>query len=157
MGQSVSLVVPGFLSSYALVFGLYWGEGAMSRSSTVWIATVISMHTFPSACPSILLEISRFGLHEIMSTLFFGVGGGELGDSSSVSLFLLFKEPLNFQLAFGVCWRFFFSIFAGLLVFVLAVKCCSIFLSRMSLPIMEGTKFVEIVRRLFVLRRVVIT
>ena len=46
-----------------------------------------------------LLGISLFGPHEIMSTLFFGIGGGELGDSSSVSLFLLFEEPLVFQFA----------------------------------------------------------
>lgn len=37
-----------------------------------------------------------------MSTLFFGAGGVELGDSSSVSLFLLFEKPLVFWLAFGV-------------------------------------------------------
>ena len=72
------------------------GEGALLRSSRVWIATVISMHTFPSVCPLILLGISGFGPHEIMSTLFFGAGGGELGDSSSVSLFLLFEGPLTF-------------------------------------------------------------
>ncbi|KAF2574660.1 hypothetical protein F2Q70_00004491 [Brassica cretica] len=40
--------------------------------------------------------------HEIMSTLFFGAGGGELGDSGSVSLLLLFEEPLAFRLDFGV-------------------------------------------------------
>ena len=37
-----------------------------------------------------------------MLTLFFGAEGGELGDSSSVSLFLLFEELLIFRLVFGV-------------------------------------------------------
>ncbi|KAF2538898.1 hypothetical protein F2Q68_00021351 [Brassica cretica] len=37
-----------------------------------------------------------------MSTLFFCVGGGELGDSGLVSLLLLFEEPLVFRLDFGV-------------------------------------------------------
>ena len=37
-----------------------------------------------------------------MSTLFFAAGGGELGDSGSVSLFILFEKPLVFRLAFGV-------------------------------------------------------
>ena len=74
----------------------------MLRFSNMRIVTVISMHTFPSVSPSTLLGISLFGPHEIMWTLFFGAGGGELGDSSSVSLVLLFEEPLVFRLAFGV-------------------------------------------------------
>ncbi|KAF3540992.1 hypothetical protein F2Q69_00021513 [Brassica cretica] len=37
-----------------------------------------------------------------MSTLLFCAGGGELGDSGSVSLLLLFEEPLVFRLDFGV-------------------------------------------------------
>ena len=37
-----------------------------------------------------------------MSTLFFGAGGGELGDSGSISLLLLFDETLTFRLDFGV-------------------------------------------------------
>ena len=60
------------------------------------IATVISMQTFPAVCPSISSGISFFCPHEIMSILFFGAGGGELGDSSSVFLPLLFEEPFTF-------------------------------------------------------------
>ncbi|XP_013713649.1 keratin, type II cytoskeletal 2 epidermal-like [Brassica napus] len=37
-----------------------------------------------------------------MSTLFFGAGGGELSDSCSISLPLLFVETLDFRLDFGV-------------------------------------------------------
>ena len=68
----------------------------------MWIATIISMQIFPSVCPSILLGVSLFCPHEIMSTIFFGAGGGEQGDSSSVYLLLLFEEPLVLRLAFGV-------------------------------------------------------
>ena len=66
------------------------------------IAIVMSIHTLPSVCPSILLGVWLFDPHEIMSILFFGAGGGELGDSDSVSLLLLFEEPLAFRLVFGV-------------------------------------------------------
>ena len=72
------------------------------RFSSVRIATVMSMHTLPSVCPSILLGVWLSDPHEIKSTLFFGAGGGELGDSGSVSLLLLFEEPLAFRLDFGV-------------------------------------------------------
>ncbi|KAF3539031.1 hypothetical protein F2Q69_00022369 [Brassica cretica] len=75
-------------------FGLYrvmvGGGVASLELSNMRIATVISMQTFPSVCPSNLLGGSIFGPHEIMWTLFFGAGGGELGDSSLVSLLLLF-------------------------------------------------------------------
>ena len=40
--------------------------------------------------------------HEIMSTVFFGAGGGELGDSCSISLPLLFVGTLGFWWDFGV-------------------------------------------------------
>ncbi|KAF3515449.1 hypothetical protein DY000_02058466 [Brassica cretica] len=58
------------------------GGVASSGFSNVRIATVISKRIFPSV-------VLVFGPHEIMSTLFFGAGGGELGDSCSVSLPLL--------------------------------------------------------------------
>ena len=65
-----------------------------------------------------------------MSTVFFGAGGGELGDSSSVSLFLLFEEPFVFRLVFGVAGASSSSPVSSLvsLFFVLAAKCCSTFL-----------------------------
>ena len=62
----------------------------------------MSMHTFPSVCFSILPGVWFSDPHEIMSTIFFGAGGGELGDSGSVSLLLLFEEPLVFRLDFWV-------------------------------------------------------
>ena len=87
-------------------FGLYrvmLGGGVASlRFSSVRAAIVMSMHTLPSICLSILSGVWFSDPHEIMSTLYFGAGGGELGDSGSVSLFLLFEEPVAFRLEFGV-------------------------------------------------------
>ena len=72
------------------------GGVASLRLSSVRIVTVMSMHTLPLACPPILLGVWFSDPHEIMSTLFFGAGGGDLGDSGSVSLLLLFVAPLVF-------------------------------------------------------------
>ncbi|KAF3585935.1 hypothetical protein F2Q69_00027564 [Brassica cretica] len=87
-------------------FGLYrvmLGGGVASlKFSSVRTGIVMSMRTFPSVCFSILSGVWFFDPHEIMSTLFFGAGGGELGDSGSVSLLLLFEGPLAFPLDFGV-------------------------------------------------------
>ncbi|KAF2535122.1 hypothetical protein F2Q68_00020551 [Brassica cretica] len=87
-------------------FGLYrvmLGGGVASlKFSSVRTAIVMSMRTFPSVCFSILSGVWFFDPHEIMSTLFFGAGGGELRYSGSVSLLLLFEGPLAFRLDFGV-------------------------------------------------------
>ena len=66
------------------------GGVASSDFSNVRIATVTSMHIFPSVWFLTSSVVFLFGPHEITSTLFFGAGGGELGDSGSVSLPLLF-------------------------------------------------------------------
>ncbi|KAF3522850.1 hypothetical protein F2Q69_00046211 [Brassica cretica] len=78
------------------------GGEASSGFSNVRIATVISKRIFPSVWLLISSVALVFGPHEIMSTLFFRAGGGELGDSCSVSLPLLFVETLVFRLDFGV-------------------------------------------------------
>ncbi|KAF2608271.1 hypothetical protein F2Q68_00043213 [Brassica cretica] len=66
------------------------GGEASSGFSNVRIATVISKRIFPSVWLLILSVALVFGPHEIMSTLFFRAGGGELGDScSSLCLFCL--------------------------------------------------------------------
>ncbi|KAF2610521.1 hypothetical protein F2Q70_00012325 [Brassica cretica] len=78
------------------------GGVASLRFSSVRTAIVMSMHTLPSICLSILSGVWFSDPHEIISTLFFGAGGGELGDSGSVSLFLLFEEPVAFRLEFGI-------------------------------------------------------
>ncbi|KAF3501173.1 hypothetical protein F2Q69_00044447 [Brassica cretica] len=65
------------------------GGVASSGSSNVQIATMISKRIFPSVWLLISSVALMFGPQEIMSTLFFGAGGGELGDSCSVFLPLL--------------------------------------------------------------------
>ena len=106
------------------------------------------MHTLPSVCPSIFLGVWLSDPHEIMSTLFFGDGGGELGDSGSVSLFLLFEEPLVFRLDFGVAGSSSSSPVSSLVFFFffLTAKCGSTFHGRMTFTFMEGTMFVGIIR-----------
>ena len=59
---------------------------ASSVFSNVWIAIVISKRIFPSVWLLILSVALLVGPHEIMSTLFFGAGGGELSDFCSISL-----------------------------------------------------------------------
>ena len=78
------------------------GGVASSGFSNVRIATMTSMNILPSVWLLISSVVLLFGPHKIMSTLFFGAGGGELDDSGSVSLPLLFVETLAFRLDFGV-------------------------------------------------------
>ena len=78
------------------------GGVASSVFSNVRIAIVISKRIFPSVWLLILSVALLFCPHEIMSTLFFGAGGGELSDSYSISLPLLFVGTLAFRLDFGV-------------------------------------------------------
>ena len=105
------------------------------------------MHTLPSVCPSIMLGVWLSVPHEIMSTLFFGTGGRELGHSCSVSLLLLFEEPLAFRLDFGSLalplllryprWSFYFCFDCEV----------SLDIPRSNdLSVMEGTVFVGVVR-----------
>ena len=76
---------------------------ASSVFSNVRIATEMSKRIFPSVWLLISSVVLLFCPHEIMSTLFFGAGGGgELGDSCSISLPLLFVGALAFRLNFGV-------------------------------------------------------
>ena len=70
--------------------------------SNAWIATLILTHIFLSVLLSISLLALLFGPHEIMSNRFFCAGGGELGDSGSASLLLLFDDTFAFRLDFGV-------------------------------------------------------
>ena len=70
--------------------------------SSVRIATAILKWIFPSVWLLISSVALLFCPHEIMSTLFFRAGGGELGDSCSISLPLLFVGTLVFRLDFGV-------------------------------------------------------
>ena len=63
---------------------------ASSVFSNERIAIVISKWIFPSVWLLILSVALLLYLHEIMSTLFFGAGGRELGDSCSISLPFLF-------------------------------------------------------------------
>ncbi|KAF2573168.1 hypothetical protein F2Q70_00002249 [Brassica cretica] len=79
------------------------GGGLTSSGfSSVRIPTEISKRIFPSVWFLISSVALLFCPHEIMSTLFFGAGGGEFGDSCSISLPLLFVVALAFRLDFGV-------------------------------------------------------
>ncbi|KAF3501176.1 hypothetical protein F2Q69_00044444 [Brassica cretica] len=86
---------------------------------------MISKRIFPSVWLLISSVALMFGPQEIMSTLFFGAGGGELGDSCSVFL------PLF-----------------GFLIFVLTAKRGLTFFGRMAFAVMEGTIFDEVVCRI---------
>ena len=124
------------------------GRGvASSDFSNVRIATVTSMHIFPSLWFLISLVVLLFRPHKIMLTLFFGAGGGELGDSGSVSLPLLFVETLSFRLGFGVTGSSSSSLVSSLVffIFVLTGKRCSTFFSRVAFVVMKRTIFAEVV------------
>ena len=135
------------------MFGLYramlGGGVALSGSSNVQIATVISKRVFPSVWLLISSVALMFGPQEIMSTLFFGAGGGELGDSCSVSLPLLFVETLVFSVGFWSYWLFLSlsGFFSGFLIFVLTAKRGSTFFGRMAFAVVEGAIFAEVVCR----------
>lgn len=80
-------------------------------SPTFWNATVMMTQVVWSFCSSVVgslwlrsLLVSLLDMFpkRIMSALFWGTGGGELGDSSSVSRPLLLEAGLDFVLPFGV-------------------------------------------------------
>ncbi|KAF3521682.1 hypothetical protein F2Q69_00048814 [Brassica cretica] len=81
-----------------------------------------------------------------MSTLFFGVGGGELADSGSVSLPLLFVETLAFRLDFGVTGSSSSSSVSSLVffIFVLTAKRRSTFFGRVAFEVMKSAIFAKV-------------
>ena len=119
-----------------------------SDFSNVRIATEISNLNFPSVWLLISSVVLLFCPHEIMSTLFFGAGGGELGDSCSISLPLLFVGTLVFRVDFGVTGSSSSSPASSLVFFFFFIaKCGSAFLSRVAFAVVEGAIFAEAVCR----------
>ena len=123
------------------------GRVASSGYYNVRIATVTSTHIFPSVLLLISSVVLLFVSHEIMSTLFFGAVGGELGDSVSISLPLLFDETLAFRLDFGVTGSSSSTPVSSLvfIIFVLTAKRHSTLFGRMAFAVMKGAIFAEVV------------